>query len=83
MGKSLRDTVRLFIPSEVQEVLDGVHPMVEVYLKELTTGNKNLSAFNQRKQRATRANEWGKFVNLSLAVELYKTVKFMNEKEAY
>lgn len=74
---------RLYIPSEVQEVLDQVHPMVEVYLKELANGGKGLSAFNQRKQRATKANEWEKFVNLSLAVELYKTVKFMNDKEAY
>ncbi len=73
---------RLYIPVEVQEVLNTVHPLVEVYTKELLAG-KSLTAFNQRKQRAVIGNDWGKFVNLGLAVELYKTIKTMNDKDAY
>lgn len=74
---------RLYIPVEVQEVFDQVHPMVEVYTKELTSGVSTLSAFYQRRQRAAKSNEWEKFVNLNLAVDLYNTIKFMNDKEAY
>ncbi|ADX87818.1 hypothetical protein [Vibrio phage JSF13] len=63
----------------IKSVLDKLDPYVAVCFHELLAG-KSLTAMNQRKQRAVDSNNWDKYHNIGLAVELYKQNKFMIEK---
>lgn len=72
---------KLQTPIEINQQLEVLHPYVKVCFSELMAGS-SLSAMNQRKQRAINSDLWDKYVNIGLAVELYKQTCFMNDKGA-
>lgn len=78
---------KLYVPNEIRSTLDNLDPYVSVCFYELIN-NTSLSAMNQRKHRILSSNgdqcgEWHKLIHIGLAVDLYKTCKLMNDKEAY
>ena len=73
---------KLHTPYEIDTILKTLPAYVSVCFHELV-GGSSLATMNQRKQRAIISDNWEKYINIGLAVELYKQTKLMNEKKAY
>lgn len=81
MKASNTKTPQLKTPYEISDKLECLDPYVKVCFSQLLSGVK-LSSMNQRKQRAITGGLWDKYINIGLAVELYKLTVLMNKKGA-